>query len=150
MRKPPSRPGRTDRVGQLLFVATQAAQSLATERLAPLRLSPREWGVLSTLVESGPLTQIELATALAVDRTAMVYLIDELEERELVRRDRKPGDRRSFLITLTDNGRNTQRKAAAALRTGAEALLEPLEEAERTQLVALLGAIVEHWQAGQA
>jgi DNA-binding MarR family transcriptional regulator len=106
--------------------------------------------VLSTLVESGPLTQIELATALAVDRTAMVYLIDELEERELVRRDRKPGDRRSFLITLTDNGRNTQRKAAAALRTGAEALLEPLEEAERTQLVALLGAIVEHWQAGQA
>jgi len=150
VRKPPSRPGRTDRVGQLLFVATQAAQSLATERLAPLRLSPREWGVLSTLVESGPLTQIELATALAVDRTAMVYLIDELEERELVRRDRKPGDRRSFLITLTDNGRNTQRKAAAALRTGAEALLEPLEEAERTQLVALLGAIVEHWQAGQA
>ena len=150
MRKPPSRPGRTDRVGQLLFVATQAAQSLATERLAPLRLSPREWGVLSTLVESGPLTQIELATALAVDRTAMVYLIDELEERELVRRDRKPGDRRSFLINLTDHGRSTQRKAAAALSTGAEVLLEPLDEAERTQLVALLGAIVEHWQAGQA
>src|SRR5215470_13431204 len=44
---------RTERIGQLLFVAAQAAQSLATSRLDQLGLTPREWGVLSTLVESG-------------------------------------------------------------------------------------------------
>ena len=47
---------QTGRVGQLLFVAQQAAQALAIERLEPLGLSPRAWGVLSTLTESGPLT----------------------------------------------------------------------------------------------
>src|SRR5437879_11959864 len=105
---------QTQRVGQLLAVAAQAAQTLATERLEPLGLSPRAWGVLSTLVESGPQTQIELATATATDRTAMVYLLDELEGRELVERMATPDQRRSYLIHLTQPGRKLHRKAAAA------------------------------------
>src|SRR5437879_6608783 len=104
---------QTQRVGQLLAVAAQAAQALATERLEPLGLSPRAWGVLSTLVESGPQTQIELATATATDRTAMVYLLDELEGRGLVERMSNPDDRRSYLLHRTAQGRKTQRKAAA-------------------------------------
>jgi len=133
-------------VGQLLFVAAQAAQVLAAERLEPLGLSPRAWGVLSTLVESGPLTQIELVTTLSIDRTAMVYLLDELEEDGLVERVRNPDDRRSFLIHLTPRGRQTQRKAAAELAGQTEKLLEPLEPAERRQLVDLLGKVAEKWQ----
>ena len=112
--------GRTERVGQLLVVAAGAAQALATERLEPLGLSPRAWGVISTLVESGPQTQIELATATATDRTAMVYLLDELESRGLVERMPNPDDRRSYLIHLTAQGRKTQRKAAAGLANQAD------------------------------
>ena len=123
---------------------------MATERLGPLRLSPRAWGVLSTLVESGPLTQIDLATALSIDRTAMVYLLDELEERGLVERVRNPNDRRSFLIHLTASGRQTQRRAAAALAGQAEKLLEPLDAAQRRQLVDLLSEVVDHWQDANA
>jgi len=118
---------------------------LATERLEPLGLSPRAWGVLSTLVESGPLTQIELATATATDRTAMVYLLDELERQGLVERMPNPGDRRSYLIHLTPQGKQTQRKAAAELAKQAETLLKPLGAAERRQLVDLLTRIADHW-----
>ena len=137
---------QTGRVGQLLFVAQQAAQALAIERLEPLRLSPRAWGVLSTLTESGPLTQIELATTMAIDRTAMVYLLDELEDQALVERVRSPRDRRAFLIHLTPGGQNAQRRAAAALDGAAETLLTPLDEAERRHLVDLLATIAAHWQ----
>jgi DNA-binding MarR family transcriptional regulator len=133
-------------VGQLLFVAQQAAQALATERLGPLGLSPRAWGVLSTLAESGPMTQIELANALAIDRTAMVYLLDGLEEQGLVERVRNPEDRRSFLIHLTAPGEQTQQKAAAGLAGATEALLKPLDAAERRRLVDLLARIADHWQ----
>src|SRR5438046_9392684 len=101
MRNPGPARQQTGRVGQLLFVAAQAAQALATERLEPLGLSPRAWGVLSTLVESGPMTQIELATTLAIDRTAMVSLLDDLEARGLVERVRNPTARRSFPPPLT-------------------------------------------------
>lgn len=138
--------GRTERVGQLLVVAAAAAQTLATERLQPLGLSPRAWGVLSTLAESGPLPQIELATATATDRTAMVYLLDELEERRLVERVRNPEDRRSFLIHLTAAGTQTQRQAAAALAKQADTLLKPLDAAERLQLVDLLTRVADHWE----
>lgn len=137
--------GRTERVGQLLVVAAGAAQALATERLEPLGLSPRAWGVLSTLVESGSQTQIELATATATDRTAMVYLLDELEGRGLVERMPNPADRRSYLIHLTAQGRKTQRKAAAELATQADTLLTPLDAAERHQLIELLTRIADHW-----
>jgi DNA-binding MarR family transcriptional regulator len=137
---------RTERVGQLLVVAAGAAQTLATERLNPLGLSPRGWGVLSTLVESEPLTQIELATATATDRTAMVYLLDELEGQGLVQRMPNPEDRRSYLIHLTAQGKEIQRKAAAALAKQRDTLLEPLDAAERSQLVDLLTRIAEHWE----
>jgi DNA-binding MarR family transcriptional regulator len=148
--EPPGRP--TGRVGQLLFVVQQAAQALAVDRLEPLGLSPRTWGVLSTLTESGPLTQIELATTMSIDRTAMVYLLDELEERSLVERVRHPQDRRAFLIHLTAAGHDVQRRAAAALAGAADTLLSPLDPAERVHLVDLLAKVAAHWQqvsAGQ-
>jgi DNA-binding MarR family transcriptional regulator len=137
----------TARIGQLLFVAAQAAQALAEQRLEPLGLSPRAWGVLSTLVEAGPLTQIDLARALSIDRTAMVYLLDELEERGLVERVRNPGDRRSFLIHLTGAGRQLQQRAARALEGQADRLLEPLATSERAELLALLARVAEHAQS---
>jgi DNA-binding MarR family transcriptional regulator len=146
MRKRESARQQTRRVGQLLFVAQQAAQALAIERLEPLGLSPRAWGVLSTLMESGPLTQIELATTMSIDRTAMVYLIDDLEHRALVERVRNPHDRRAFLIHLTANGQDVQRRAAAALQGAAETLLMPLDAAERRQLVDLLAKIASAWE----
>jgi len=146
MRKSAATRRQTARVGQLLFVAQQAAQALATERLEPLGLSPRAWGVLSTLVESGPLTQIELATTMSIDRTAMVYLLDDLEQHNLVVRVRNPQDRRSFLIHLTAVGQETQLRAAAALEGAAETLLTPLNPAERRQLIDLLARIASAWQ----
>jgi DNA-binding MarR family transcriptional regulator len=146
MRKPVPAKKQTGRVGQLLFVAQQAAQALAIERLEPLGLSPRAWGVLSTLAESGPLTQIELATTMSIDRTAMVYRIDELEAQTLVERVRSPQDRRAFLIHLTQSGRRAQRKAATALAGAADTLLTPLDAAERRHLVDLLAKVAAHWQ----
>jgi DNA-binding MarR family transcriptional regulator len=139
-------PVPTQRVGQLLFVATQAAQALAVERLEPLGLSPRAWGVLSTLAESGPLTQIDLGTTLSIDRTAMVYLLDELEDTGLVERIRNRSDRRSYLIHLTPKGSRTQQQAAKELAGQSDKLLEPLDADERLRLVELLSRVVGHWQ----
>ena len=138
---------RTERVGQLLAVAAEAAQTLAADRLTPLGLSPRAWGVLSTLSESGPLTQIELATATGTDRTAMVYLLDELEERRLVERVRNPEDRRSYLVHLAPAGEALRRRAATGLAEQADVLLAPLDAADRRELIRLLTRIADHWES---
>jgi len=141
-----SRIHETARIGQLLFVASQAAQALASERLEPLGLTPRAWGVLSTLSEAGPLSQIDLARALTIDRTAMVYLLDELEDAGLVERVRNPRDRRSFLIHPTPAGSRLRQQAARALEGQAAKLLAPLTRTEQRQLVVLLGKVAAHRQ----
>jgi len=85
---------RTERVGQLLSVSARAAESLATERLEPLGLAPG-LGRTERVGRVGT-ANADRARDGALDRTAMVYLIDELEGKKLVERVRNPGDRRSF------------------------------------------------------
>ena len=131
-------------------MAASAAQALAGTALEPLGLSPRAWGVLSTLAESGPLTQIQLANATATDRTAMVYQLDELEAQGLVQRMPNPDDRRSYLIHLTAQGEKTRRKAATGLAKQADFLLTPLAQAERQQLIDSLTRIADHWDTHNA
>ena len=83
---------------------------------------------------------------MSIDRTAMVYLIDELEAQTLVERVRSPQDRRAFLIHLTPSGRRAQRRAATALAGAADTLVTPLDAAERRHLVDLLAKVAAHWQ----
>jgi DNA-binding MarR family transcriptional regulator len=99
--------------------------------------------VLALIHHEGPQSQQRLGELLRIDRTTMVTVIDELEQRGLVQRTRDPADRRRYAITLTpdgdklmagDLGRLDQRVNAAFLR--------PLSAAERRQLVELLRRLV--------
>lgn len=73
-------------------------------RMAELELSFSEASTLAYTEESGPLMQAELARRLGVGRAAMGVLIDSLEERGLVERRPKVGDRRVWLVSTTRSG----------------------------------------------
>src|SRR5260370_14464523 len=82
-----------DRPGALLVIAARTGQELARRRLAPLGLSVQMCGVLNFLAAS-PTSQHELGEQLAIDRTTVVELIDQLEKLGVVVRHRNPSDRR--------------------------------------------------------
>ena len=84
-------------------VGARSAQIFA-ERLAPLGVSPRAFGVLSNLSSTGGQTQQQLADTLGIHRNNMVGLIDELEGAGWVRRHRSQRDRRAFDVRLTRAG----------------------------------------------
>ncbi len=84
-------------------VGARSAQLFA-ERIAPLGVTPRAYGVLSYLAETASQTQQQLATALGIHRNNMVGLIDEMEAAGWVRRHRSKQDRRAFDIRLTMTG----------------------------------------------
>ena len=73
-----------------------------------------------------PLSQQEVARRLGVDRTTMVVLIDELESKGLVRRQRDPDDRRKNVVALTEAGRTTLRAASRASDEAERRYLGPL------------------------
>jgi DNA-binding MarR family transcriptional regulator len=73
----------------------------------------------------------------------LVALIDELEDRGLVARDRDPGDRRNYAISLTDEGRRLLTELGRVAGRHEHAITAGLDDDERAQLLALLQHIAE-------
>jgi DNA-binding MarR family transcriptional regulator len=73
----------------------------------------------------------------------LVALIDELEDRGLVSRERDPGDRRNYAISLTGEGRRLLTELARVARQHEHAITAGLDDDDRAQLLALLRRIAE-------
>lgn len=131
-------PSMRDRVPFLLFRASQASLSLANQMLAGIGLCARQAGILTMVTELQPMTQKALADALGIDRTTMVSLLDDLEDKGYVTRQRHPRDRRAFLVHPTDSGRAAKASAVRILDEQQRRFLAPLTPAERRQLAGLL------------
>jgi len=127
-----------DRVPFLLYRASEISHSLANQMLAETALSARQAGILTMVTELEPMTQKALGDALRIDRTTMVALLDDLEEKGYVTRQRHPRDRRAFLVRPTDSGRAAKVAAVRILDEQQRRFLAPLTPAERRQLAALL------------
>jgi DNA-binding MarR family transcriptional regulator len=103
-------------------VATRFAQ-LGSTALAPFGIEGRELAVLSMLQSHGQVSQRELGQALHVDRTTMMSLIDQLEEKGLAQRARNPQDRCLYDVGLTEEGQHITATADAAAARGEVELL---------------------------
>jgi DNA-binding MarR family transcriptional regulator len=60
-----------------------------------------------------------------------------------VKRERNPGDRRAYVITLTAAGRRAQARAEEAVDAHALQFFGRLTEAERAELHRLLARLIE-------
>ncbi|MET8633091.1 MarR family winged helix-turn-helix transcriptional regulator [Streptomyces sp. NPDC004680] len=123
------------RLGYLLKHAQLRLARAAAEALAPFGIDGHELAVLVVLAGAEPLSQIEVAARLGVDRTTMVVLIDTLEERGLVRRRRSEHDRRKNIVELTAEGAECLRRGEEARRTVERHFLAPLDEETADTLV---------------
>lgn len=70
-----------------------------------LNITVDQWLVLKHLYESGEMKQTELAALLFKDNPTVTRILDLLCEKNLTRRSMHPSDRRSFVISLTREGR---------------------------------------------
>jgi DNA-binding MarR family transcriptional regulator len=138
----PTQPPR--HAGSLAFLLSQVgarSAQLFAERLTPLAISPRAYGVLSNLAATGSRTQQQLADDLGIHRNNMVGLIDELEEAGWAGRHRNPADRRAFDVRLTDAGAAMVARVDAVVPTLDDDLAQGLDPEDRLTLIALLRQI---------
>lgn len=72
--------------------------------LAEAGLSELQFDTLCTLFEYGPMVQARLAKRVLCTTGNMTLVLDRLEGRRLVRRERLPRDRRTVTVHLTPEG----------------------------------------------
>jgi DNA-binding MarR family transcriptional regulator len=111
---------------------------------------PYHFAILLALDEGGHETQGAIADALGYDRGQLVGLLDEIEERGLIERRRDPNDRRRHLVQMTADGKRKLRRLRTLARGLEDDFLEPLTEAERAELHALLFKLAEKHEPGCA
>jgi DNA-binding MarR family transcriptional regulator len=104
----------------------------------PFGLRKVEYSLLLLLLANGPLTPKRLGQALALSGPKLTLLLDRLEERDLLRRERSATDGRSQNIVLTDAGRTVTQTAGAASVPMERELDDRLSRAERLMLIELL------------
>jgi DNA-binding MarR family transcriptional regulator len=128
----------------LIFRLARATGYRLAEALAALDMRTHEFAVLHHLQQAGPLSQQELGSALRINPSNLVGLLDALEGDGLVVRPRDPADRRRHVVELTAEGRRRLAKAKRAVATAERDLLAPLTEVERVQLNGVLERLASH------
>lgn len=104
----------------------------------PFQLRKVEFSLLMLLMANEALAPKQLAATLALSGPALTLLLDRLQERGLLRRERNPADGRSQHIALTEAGRRLARQSAAAANPMESALQQRLSRAEHAMLIQLL------------
>jgi DNA-binding MarR family transcriptional regulator len=97
-----------------------------------------DYGVLALLAEGDRQTQSTIANALAVDPSRLVALLDSLEQRGLVTRQRDPQDRRRHLVSITAAGKRRLVHLREIVHRLEEEFFAPLDDDQQKALYDLL------------
>lgn len=140
--------GLEDNFGWLLAQCFRAHIAVMERVLADLPHGPRGYQALSGAANCSANNQAQLAKQLGVDRTVMVYLVDDLERAGLVERIPDPRDRRSRLIRATQAGIERLKSTEAAISAAEAELLGALSSDDQAQLRRMLRELAAHVCAG--
>lgn len=114
---------------------------LFEKRMRKLELRPVDFTVLSLLKANPHINQKRLSRAINVSPPNLATLLDRLQQRGLLMRERNPLDRRSQTLALTDAGKRLCSKAEKTVKLLDVKATEQLSDVERAQLIGLLQKI---------
>jgi DNA-binding MarR family transcriptional regulator len=136
--------GFEDNFGWLLAQCFRAHVSAMDRAVADFPHGHRGFQALLGAANCSAKNQAELAKQLGVDRTVMVYLVDDLEKAGLVERLPDPNDRRSRLIRATEAGARRLVATQTAISAAESELLAALSADEQKSLREMLREVARH------
>lgn len=125
-------------LGFLLSKCHQKAFQIFRDKISAYNVTPPQFAVLAFLLKKDGQSQIQLGTAMEMDRTTTSGIIDRLESQGLVERRHSPEDRRVFLIYLTEAGRELEETLSRLSLEANTEVASNLSKDEKQNLLALL------------
>ena len=122
---------------------------VAREEPALLAHDISMWGyvVLTALAEQPVRTQAALAQAINADKSRIIGVLDDLQQRELIKRQPDAADRRVHLLSLTPAGDRLRRSVEAAIRRSEEEeVLATLPAGDREAFLRSLKSLYERYR----
>ena len=102
---------------------------------------------LYSLVKDGEITQSELSKQVCMGISTINGVIDRLEKKGLVLRQRDTQDRRKVFITVTESGKKITKSAPSLLQERFSEALRNLPELEQAAIALSLERVVELMEA---
>ena len=126
-------PSRYDlRVLQALRQIIRAVDLHSRQLLGEHQITGPQLITLLTVEESEPVTASAIAGHIHLSPSTVIGILDRLETKGLIRRDRDPKDRRMVQVSLTEQGRVVAGNAPSPLQ---DTLAEAMEKLPETELL---------------
>ena len=136
-------PSQKRGLGASLRLANHLYGKLLQKRLIDSDLSMAQYIHLRTLKEEGRLSQSELSAQLGIEKASSTRALDELAQRNLIRRERHKQDRRMIIVSLSEEGHKKIDEAMSSAKVAARLASENFDEGELLQLFASLDKIIK-------
>ena len=120
-----------------LMRATESITARIHRHLTSVGLTLSQFAVLEALYHLGPLYQTEIGKKLLRSSGNITMVIDNLEKRGYVKRERKKEDRRFMIVRLTDEGFELISKLFPSHATVIAREMSVLSESEQDTLAQL-------------
>jgi DNA-binding MarR family transcriptional regulator len=123
------------------FVMVRLAMGFKSRAIAALEAAgynQYHYSVLAVVGEQPRKAQATIAEALGLDPSQLVGVLDALEDRELIERQRDPNDRRRHVVSLTAKGRSQLVRLRRMIDQLEDELFTPLDPESRKTFHELL------------
>ena len=106
-------------------------------------LTPPQFYVLATIGYAGGLPFGEIGAKMMVTVSNLTGIVDRLEEKKLVTRERDEHDRRVVRVVLTDKGVKLYKSTIPLFERSISAIFTPLSKPQQKELSALLRKLIQ-------
>ena len=121
---------------------TMRQQSFERSVAKQLELDAPGLEVLDHLISRGPATPTELAHRIEISTAAMTLVLNRLEDRGHVRRDRHPSDGRKLIVTASEDAAADAERLVAPLIDEVEAQIAAMSAQERATVATFLDGLI--------
>ena len=144
--KKPQNESSPDRIKEIIYLIRKlmhGAELYTKELNKKYAITSAQLNCLLALHENGPLPPSQIARYMMVNSSTLTGVIDRLEQKKLVRRQRNSPDRRIINIQLTPNGKKMAEIAPPPIQQRVVDGLQRLSSRELNQIILSLEKLTQ-------